>query len=318
MNETVKVKLENVSKVYPVNQKKSDKILSVLKFWKQAEEDKLYFALNNINFEVNAGDSVGLVGLNGAGKSTLSNLLGEVITPSSGNITINGKSSLIAISAGLNNELSGETNIRMKCLMHGLTSAQIDERFDDIVAFSELGDFIKQPIKTYSSGMKSRLGFAIAVHTDPDVLIVDEALSVGDDTFSNKCIVKMKEFQKQGKTIFFVSHSVGQIQNMCNKAIWIHYGEIKAMGDCIPTVGLYARFVREYNGYSKEKQLQYKKEMSDGQIKDSNAIEFNKDQVSKNTLMQMTLISLLFIFALLSQLGIIPLTEFLNELKSGF
>lgn len=318
MSETVKVKLENVSKVYPVNQKKSDKILSVLKFWKQDDQDKLYFALNDINFEVNAGDSVGLVGLNGAGKSTLSNLLGEVITPSSGQITINGKCSLIAISAGLNNELSGETNIRMKCLMHGLTSAQIDDRFEDIVAFSELGDFIKQPIKTYSSGMKSRLGFAIAVHTDPDVLIVDEALSVGDDTFSNKCIVKMKEFQKQGKTIFFVSHSVGQIQKMCNKAIWLHYGEIKAMGDCIPTVGLYARFVREYNSYSKQKQLEYKQEMSYGQIKDSDSIVFNRDHVSRNTILQMGLITLLFVFGLLSQLGVIPLTEFLNEIKSGF
>ncbi|MGV2874584.1 ABC transporter ATP-binding protein [Macrococcus capreoli] len=317
MSENVKVKLENVSKVYPVNQKKSDKVLSVLKFWKQNEGDKFYFALNNVSFEVNAGDSVGLVGLNGAGKSTLSNLLGEVIAPSSGKLTINGKSSLIAISAGLNNELSGETNIRMKCLMHGLTTEQIDERFNDIVEFSELGDFIKQPIKTYSSGMKSRLGFAIAVHTDPDILIVDEALSVGDDTFSNKCILRMKEFQKQGKTIFFVSHSIRQIQNMCNKAIWIHYGEIKAMGDCIPTVGLYARFIKEYNSYSKIKQLEYKQEMSEGQIGDAKSIVLNKDNVSKNALLQMSLLFILFIFALLSQLGIIPLTEFLNHVKSG-
>lgn len=315
MESTVKVKVENVSKIYPVNQTKTDKIFSILQFWKREKHDEVYYALKDISFEVNAGDSVGLVGLNGAGKSTLSNLLGEVTAPSTGQITINGKSSLIAISAGLNNELTGQENIKMKCLMHGLSEKQINERYDDIVAFSELGDFIYQPIKTYSSGMKSRLGFAIAVHTDPDVLIVDEALSVGDDTFSNKCIVRMKEFQEQGKTIFFVSHSIGQIQRMCNKAIWLHYGEMKSYGDCIPTVGLYGRFVRNYNGYDKQKQLEYKKEMSRQQIGRATDIELNKEDTSIKYLVYLVLLMALFIFAVLSQLNIIPLMSFLNELK---
>ncbi|TDL93363.1 ABC transporter ATP-binding protein [Macrococcus brunensis] len=315
MDTAIKVKVENISKIYPVNQTKSDKIFSILQFWKKEKHDEVYYALRDISFEVEAGDSVGLVGLNGAGKSTLSNLLGEVTAPSTGQITINGKSSLIAISAGLNNELTGAENIKMKCLMHGLSEQQIAERYDDIIAFSELGDFIYQPIKTYSSGMKSRLGFAIAVHTDPDVLIVDEALSVGDDTFSNKCIVRMKEFQEQGKTIFFVSHSIGQIQKMCNKAIWLHYGEMKAFGDCIPTVGLYGRFVREYNSYSKEKQLNYKKEMSKGQIGHMSDIELNKDEPSLRYLVYLVLLLALFTVAVLCQMNVIPLMSFLNHLK---
>lgn len=316
--ETVKVKVNNVSKAYPVNQSKSQKILDILKFWQHKTHDDVYYALKDISFEVNAGDSVGLVGLNGAGKSTLSNLLGEVISPTAGTIEINGRSSLIAISAGLNNELSGEENIRMKCLMHGLTEEQINARFNDIIDFSELGDFIKKPIKTYSSGMKSRLGFAIAVHTDPDVLIVDEALSVGDDTFSNKCIERMKAFQEEGKTIFFVSHSIGQIQKMCNKAIWIHYGKIEAQGDCIPTVGLYGRFIRRYNQFDKEQQLAYKEAQLQKQIGSINDIQVNKENVSKNTLFGLIGVTALFIFSMLSQLDVIPLSHYLNMLKGMF
>lgn len=257
---TYKVKVENVSKVYDLNRSKIAKVISLLTlgfFYKE----RPYYALRDINFEVQPGDSVGIVGVNGSGKSTLSDLLGEVTVPTEGNIKINGYSSLIAINAGLNQELTGEENIRMKCLMHGLTRETIDEKYDDIVEFSELGEFIQQPIKSYSSGMKSRLGFAIAIHTDPDVLIVDEALSVGDETFSNKCIVKMKQFQKEGKTIFFVSHSAKQIAKMCNKAMWIHYGELRDYGDCIPIANEYARYVNRYKALSKVEQQEYKQEM---------------------------------------------------------
>lgn len=258
-----KVRVENVSKVYSItkNKKKLWKIL----FPFLNSKNEYFQALRNVSFDVEPGDSVGIVGLNGSGKSTLSNLLGGVSEPSSGAIHVNGRASLIAISAGLNNELNGEENIRMKCLMHGLSEKEIDAVYDDIVAFSELEDFMKQPIKSYSSGMKARLGFAIAVHTDPDVLIVDEALSVGDDTFANKCIRKMEEFRELGKTIFFVSHSIPQIQQMCNKAVWIHYGELREYGDAVPVVGLYARFIRGYNEKPKHIQQRYKKEMVSSQ-----------------------------------------------------
>lgn len=258
-----KVRVDNVSKVYNVTKNKKKLWNMIVPFMDNKNE--YYQALKNVSFDVEPGDSVGIVGLNGSGKSTLSNLLGGVSEPSTGKIEVNGEASLIAISAGLNMELTGKENIRMKCLMHGMSEKEIDEKYTDIVEFSELEDFMNQPIKSYSSGMQSRLGFSIAVHTNPDVLIVDEALSVGDDTFANKCIKRMDEFRAEGKTIFFVSHSIGQIQKMCNKALWIHYGEVREYGDCIPVVGLYARFVRGYNQKPKHIQQRYKKAMTSGQ-----------------------------------------------------
>lgn len=255
-----KVEVNNVSKVYDLNTSKKDKIISLFSFRKKKISSP-YFALRNVSFTVEEGESVGIIGLNGSGKSTLSNLIAEVTQPTAGNIKIDGKSSLIAISAGLNNELTGEENIRMKCLMHGLTEQQIEERFEDIIAFSELDKFIYQPIKTYSSGMRSRLGFAIAIHTEPDVLIVDEALSVGDETFSNKCIDRMKDFQKQGKTIFFVSHSAGQIKRMCDKALWLNFGEVVEYGDCKKVIYNYVKFMRKFKEKTKEEQSEYKRSM---------------------------------------------------------
>lgn len=255
-----KVKVSHVSKVYDLNNSKKDKLLQLFTFGNIYKE-KPYYALRDVSFEVEAGDSVGIIGLNGSGKSTLSNLLGEVTQPSSGTIQIEGRSSLIAISAGLNNELTGVENIKMKCLMHGLSEKEIDEKFEDIVAFSELDDFIYQPIKSYSSGMRARLGFAIAIHTEPDVLIVDEALSVGDETFSNKCIDRMHDFQKKGVTIFFVSHSTSQIRNMCNKALWLQFGEVKEYGECETVTQHYTKYMRIYRNKPKEEQLAYKKEM---------------------------------------------------------
>lgn len=254
-----KVRVKGVSKVYSTT-KNNKKLWNMLLPGKN-KKTEYYQALKDISFDVEPGDSVGIVGLNGSGKSTLSNLLGGVSEPSIGTIEVNGSASLIAISAGLNMELTGAENIHMKCLMHGLSEKEIKERYDSIVEFSELEDFMNQPIKSYSSGMQSRLGFAIAVHTDPDVLIVDEALSVGDDTFTNKCIKRIEAFREEGKTIFFVSHSIPQIQKMCNKALWLHYGEVRDYGSAVPVVGMYARFVRGYNEKPKYIQKRYKKEM---------------------------------------------------------
>ncbi|MDG4943619.1 ABC transporter ATP-binding protein [Staphylococcus agnetis] len=257
---TYKVKVDHVSKIYDLNNNKLSKIISLLSFG-YFYKPKPYYALYDISFEVEEGTSVGLIGLNGSGKSTLSNILAEVLMPSRGSVDINGKSSLIVISAGLKNDFTGEENIRYKCLMHGMSSKEINDVFDDIVAFSELDEFIYQPIKSYSSGMKARLGFSIAIHTNPDVLIVDEALSVGDETFANKCISKMKDLQQQGKTIFFVSHSAAQIKNMCDKAIWIHYGEMIEYGEVNHVVNRYNTLIRGFKARDKQGQLAYKKKM---------------------------------------------------------
>lgn len=301
---TYKVKVDNVSKIYDLNKSKISKILALLSFG-YFYRPKPYYALYNISFEVEPGTSVGLIGLNGSGKSTLSNILAEVLKPSKGTVDINGQSSLIAISAGLKNDFTGEENIRYKCLMHGMTTKEINAVFDDIVAFSELDEFIYQPIKSYSSGMKARLGFSIAIHTNPDVLIIDEALSVGDETFANKCIAKMKALQQEGKTIFFVSHSAAQIKNMCDKAIWIHYGEMIEYGDVDHVVKRYNTLIRGFKARNKAGQLAYKKKMLALQQQRSDTIEQSEmNPVEGRTLISLAGSFLLFIVALLSQIGV--------------
>ena len=296
-----KVKVENVSKIYDINRNKLAKVLSLLSFGKLYKA-KPFYALRDINFEVNAGDTVGILGLNGSGKTTLSDLIAEATVPSKGKININGRVSLIAISAGLNAELTGEENIRIKCLMHGLTEKQISERYDDILKFSELGEFIKQPIKNYSSGMKSRLGFAIAIHTDPDILVVDEALSVGDETFANKCIDRMRDFQEQGKTIFFVSHATGQIRQFCNKAVWVQYGEMKQFGDMKDVVKSYAEFVNQYKNLTKDEQIEYKDKMVGIQMEESQHLELPKEKINMNSVAIGTLLFLFMVFGIVFQI----------------
>ena len=296
-----KVKVENVSKIYDINRNRIAKVLSLLTFGKLYKA-KPFYALRDINFEVNAGDTVGILGLNGSGKTTLSDLIAEATVPSKGKIHINGRTSLIAISAGLNAELSGEENIRIKCLMHGLSEKQINARYDDILKFSELGEFIKQPIKNYSSGMKSRLGFAIAIHTDPDILIVDEALSVGDDTFASKCIDRMRDFQEQGKTIFFVSHATGQIRQFCNKAVWVQYGEMKQFGEMKDVVKSYAEFVNQYKNLTKDEQIEYKDKMVGEQMKASQHLDLPKEKINMNSVAVGTLLFLFMMFGIVFQI----------------
>ncbi|CAM4292798.1 ABC transporter ATP-binding protein [Jeotgalicoccus halotolerans] len=296
-----KVKVENVSKIYDINRNRIAKVLSLLTFGKLYKA-KPFYALRDIDFEVNAGDSVGILGLNGSGKTTLSDLIAEATVPSKGKIHINGRTSLIAISAGLNQELTGEENIRIKCLMHGLSEKQIAERYDDILKFSELGEFIKQPIKNYSSGMKSRLGFAIAIHTDPDILIVDEALSVGDETFANKCIDRMRDFQEQGKTIFFVSHATGQIRQFCNKAVWVQYGEMKQFGEMKDVVKSYAEFVNQYKNLTKDEQIEYKDKMVGEQMKASQHLDLPKEKINMNSVAVGTLLFLFMMFGIVFQI----------------
>ena len=296
-----KVKVENVSKIYDINRSRIAKVLSLLTFGK-LYKTKPFYALRDIDFEVNAGDTVGILGLNGSGKTTLSDLIAEATVPSKGKVHINGRTSLIAISAGLNQELTGEENIRIKCLMHGLTEKQIEERYDDILKFSELGEFIKQPIKNYSSGMKPRLGFAIAIHTDPDILIVDEALSVGDETFANKCIDRMRDFQEQGKTIFFVSHATGQIRQFCNKAVWVQYGEMKAFGEMKDVVKKYAEFVNQYKNLTKDEQIEYKDKMVGIQMEESQHLDLPKEKINMNSVAIGTLLFLFMMFGIVFQI----------------
>ncbi|COI83131.1 polysaccharide/polyol phosphate ABC transporter ATPase [Streptococcus pneumoniae] len=200
---------------------------------------------------------VGIVGTNGSGKSTLLNVLSGVIPQTSGTLELNGSIGVVAINEGLNWELTGRENIRLKQLMMGKTNKQIDEAMPDIIEFSELGEFIDQPVKNYSSGMRSKLGFSIVTHNDPDILIIDEALSVGDSNFSNKALGKIREFMDQKKTIFFVSHDLGQVREFTNKVMWIQYGELRAFGPTKEIADMYQEFTQELDSMSVEERDRY-------------------------------------------------------------
>ncbi|MBO5068762.1 MAG: teichoic acids export ABC transporter ATP-binding subunit TagH [Roseburia sp.] len=248
---------KQVSKIYKVYGGQKERLMDL---FLPKGYGKDFYALKSVSFTVNKGDCVGLIGLNGSGKSTLATILCGITQPSKGDIYINGEPAMIAISSGLNPALTGIENIELKGLMIGLDKKKIEEIKDDIIEFADIGEFIYQPVKTYSSGMKSRLGFAISVNIDPDILVIDEALSVGDMTFTKKCLDKMQEFRDAGKTIFFVSHSTSQIESFCNKALWLEYGMLKAYGDTEEVLPMYKNFVTEFNKMTKEEQKKYKKE----------------------------------------------------------
>ncbi|WP_240374913.1 teichoic acids export ABC transporter ATP-binding subunit TagH [Bacillus piscicola] len=219
-----------------------------------------FFALRDVSFEADKGDIVGLIGVNGSGKSTLSNIIAGIVPETSGEIQINGETAIIDVSAGLNNKLTGRENINLKCLMLGFTRKEINELMPEIIEFAELEAFIDQPVKSYSKGMKSRLGFSINASINPDIFIVDEALSVGDKAFAKKSLEKMHEFKEDGKTMFFVSHSTSQIKDFCNKALWLEFGEEKAFGEMEEVVEKYEKFLKKYNGWSKKQRKKFRQE----------------------------------------------------------
>lgn len=260
MNESVR--FHNVTKKYKMHSKNSEKLKDIMYPGGFGED---FYALRNLEFVAQKGDVIGIVGVNGSGKSTMSNLIAGITPPTKGKIDIKGKVALIAIAAGLNNQLSGRENIELKCLMMGLSKEKIEKLTPEIIEFADIGKFIDMPVKKYSSGMKSRLGFAISVSINPDVLVIDEALSVGDQTFADKCLTRMNEFKEQGKTIFFVSHSLGQVKKFCTKALWLEYGEIKDYGPIQEIMPKYENFLKEYKAMSKEEQQKFKKESMEKQ-----------------------------------------------------
>ncbi len=207
---------------------------------------KEVWALKNLSFKIESGQTVGIIGSNGSGKTTLLKTIAGIFKPDSGTIKLNTESvSLLTLGAGFQSELSGYENIYINGLLLGFSKKQIDDKVNDIIEFSELGDFIFNPLKTYSSGMKSRLAFSIASQIEPDILLIDEVLGVGDESFKKKSYSRMKELINSHRTVVLVSHSLGVIENMCGKVLWIEKGEFMDYGDT-------DRVVKKYKDYMKK------------------------------------------------------------------
>jgi ABC-type polysaccharide/polyol phosphate transport system ATPase subunit len=206
--------------------------------------DETFTALDGVSFEVPRGTTFGVIGENGSGKSTLLKLVAGITKPTRGSLAVDGRvSALIELGAGFHPEISGRENVSINGIMLGLTRREVERRFDEIVDFAELRDFIDAPVKTYSSGMYMRLGFAVAIHVDPEVLLIDEVLAVGDEAFTRKCLDKIAEFRRRGKTILFVTHSLGLVEKMCDDVLWLRHGQMAARGDPKRVVDAYLTYV---------------------------------------------------------------------------
>ncbi len=227
------VEVNNVTVRYKIA---NDRVSSLKEFFikklkKQITEND-FLALNNVSFSIEKGDVVGIVGRNGAGKSTLLKVVSGIQKPASGNVKLGGRVvPMLELGAGFDFELSGRENVYLNGAVLGYTKEFLDEKFDEILAFSELGDFIEMPVRNYSSGMIARLAFSIASMINPEILIVDEVLSVGDENFQKKSRDRMVELMSGGSTVLFVSHNIEQVKDICNKAVWLRHGEVVMTGD---------------------------------------------------------------------------------------
>ena len=222
--------VKDVYKNFNVYLDKANTIKEKLLFLSRNRKEKRK-VLKGINLNIKKGEAVALIGTNGSGKSTLLKLMTKILYPNSGTIEINGKlTSLLELGAGFHPDFSGRENIYFNASIFGLTKKEIDEKLDDIIEFSELKKFIDNPVRTYSSGMFMRLAFAVAINVNADIMLVDEILSVGDEHFQNKCIEKMLELKKQGKTMVFVTYSMETVKKLCNRAVWLYNGEIQMDG----------------------------------------------------------------------------------------
>jgi lipopolysaccharide transport system ATP-binding protein len=227
----VAIELANVSKIYQTYESPRQRLLELLSggHKRYARETR---ALDDVSFTLERGGRLGIVGENGSGKSTLLKVLAGVLTPSAGTVRVNGRvSALLELGAGFNPDLPGKENIRQFCMLHGMQREEIDAALPDIIKFSELRDSIEHPVKTYSSGMAVRLGFACAVYVQPDILIVDEALSVGDAYFQNKCLHKIRSMLDEGTSFIYVTHAADSIRSLCNQGLWLAHGKVQRLGD---------------------------------------------------------------------------------------
>lgn len=276
-NKKLKVKATNLTKRFEMLETTSNKMKTL--FGLNRDKGQEFWALRNVSFEVHDGETIGIIGLNGSRKSTISTLISGTMTPTTGALEVNGDVSIIALGTGLIPNLTGRENIHVVGLMMGMTNKEIENKLDDIINFSELGPFIDQPLKTYSSGMKAKLSFSIAAYQDPDILIIDEVLSVGDGTFGQKSADKMFEFREQGKTILLISHDMLAIEKWCDKVLWLHYGEVKGYGSTEEILPQYINFVQWFIRLTPEEQDEYKEKVRREQL--TYSVEILKDELEE-------------------------------------
>lgn len=237
------IQVEHLSKMYKLYDKPSDRLKESLGLSRK-KRYREHYALHDVNFDIHEGECVGIIGTNGSGKSTILKIITGVLNPTEGHVTVNGRiSALLELGAGFNMEYSGLENVYLNGTMIGFSEEEIDARLDDILAFADIGDFIHQPVKMYSSGMFVRLAFAVAINIDPEILIVDEALSVGDVFFQAKCYHKFEEFKKQGKTILFVSHDLSSISKYCDRVVLLNKGQMLDEGSPKAMVDMYKQLL---------------------------------------------------------------------------
>lgn len=253
------IQVQHLSKMYKLYDKPSDRLKESLGLSRK-KRYREHYALNDVNFDIEEGECVGIIGVNGSGKSTILKIITGVLNPTQGEVKVDGRiSALLELGAGFNMEYSGLENVYLNGTMIGFSKEEIDARLDDILAFADIGDYIHQPVKMYSSGMFVRLAFAVAINIDPEILIVDEALSVGDVFFQAKCYHKFEEFKAQGKTILFVSHDLSSISKYCDRVILLHKGKMldqgtpKAMVDMYKQLLVHQDPVKQGEGSNQEK-----------------------------------------------------------------
>lgn len=265
------IKIEQVNKVYRLYNKPTDRLRDALGLSKNKELYREHYALHDVSFEVKRGETVGIIGTNGSGKSTILKIITGVLNETSGTVTVDGRiSALLELGAGFNMEYTGIQNVYLNGTMCGFTKEEVDERLQAIVDFADIGDFVNQPVKTYSSGMFVRLAFAVAINIDPEILIVDEALSVGDVFFQTKCYQKFEEFKKMGKTIIFVSHDLSSISQYCDRVVLLDKGIKRAEGTPKDMINLYKKLLVKQTSESQNAFVKKSKQsLSDGTWKSS-------------------------------------------------
>jgi ABC-type polysaccharide/polyol phosphate transport system ATPase subunit len=208
--------------------------------WFNKQESQRFYALKGITFRVQEGESLGIIGSNGAGKSTLLSLIAGIATPDTGRVIVNGRvAPLLELGAGFHPDLTGTENVRLNAALLGFSRDRLNDLFPSIVSFSGIGDFIREPLRTYSAGMQMRLAFSVAIHLDPEILVIDEILAVGDQEFQHKCTEKIYSLRNAGKTLIFVSHAFSAIESLCDRALWIDHGELILDDKPVRTIGAY-------------------------------------------------------------------------------